>query len=551
MVELSPRPSPYLRDAIDALLSWWKPEALDPNDVVIPSNEAIARVASRFQIITDSGFVRVRTLLALYQAKEGPVIDALEMMLLAMQNICVEPALTDPTSQAMRGEKLVIGGPLNAGNTCYIDALVTAMFAQWCALDGLLVRWSHDEAGQYGGDEDPFPKQRDALRVKLLTIVNQMRMGHRILPQTIQGFRMDAARAGWHSPEHFESTPYLYWPQEDASEFLAFLLEALHAPYIPFREVLFHEVNMVDQSPLADETLSMERIAYVDIPEDEGPHKLETLLMRTFFDNKIEGLKRSSSTGSERLVDAWKMLQMAPFYAHVDEPGKLRRNLTSSPEMTFRTVVVPIVLKRYTSQLRRKSANVNIPVVLNFSDFIGLDENPSVSERYNAFSDDTQLFALQLRSVVCHFGGESIHSGHYISYVRNEDGSWLEFDDLNQSKPVRLVTRLDEITNLLHETFARNAYIVFFELARGRSRLTTTTDESFQLSPGVPESLEELQRRARLVEEDSDLARYIQASEFRHVQSPAISSSLTFTRSPKLISKPVGHPNDARACSIQ
>uniref|UniRef100_A0A7S1XAV9 ubiquitinyl hydrolase 1 n=1 Tax=Compsopogon caeruleus TaxID=31354 RepID=A0A7S1XAV9_9RHOD len=442
----------------------------------------------------------------------------------------------------------------------------------------MLVRWTEkgcgcvkDRGHVKRSDKDKISVEvRDAVRIKLLCLVNHIRVGYFVERPTVHGLRVAAARAGWYAPtKNYAGVPAESWPQEDAAEFLGFLLETLQAPLIPFQEVWFHEANITrrmetkragksrsEEVLIPDESYIMERVAYVELPRSSRGRpsmcKLEDLLAKAFFDNKVEGLQRLSSSGSKRLVDAWKMLQMAPFYTHRDSRAASSvNNLWGSPEHSFHTVVVPIVLKRYSNSLRRNETLVSIPVSLNFSDFVGLSESSQTEDAVSPSSSTCQhspcrnasghtvanedgcmdrAFELQLRSVVCHVGGESIHAGHYITYTRNGDGSWFEFDDL-ASGPPALISTLTDVTRLMNEIIAGSAYVIFFELVPGeeprslpsssseRVRGSSSRSRHHRDSKKIEERATRSEERQILIQDDSDLARCIQVEEFRQAHA--------------------------------
>ncbi|KAF9437883.1 hypothetical protein BGZ76_010760 [Entomortierella beljakovae] len=110
------------------------------------------------------------------------------------------------------------------------------------------------------------------------------------------------------------------------------------------------------------------------------------------------------------------------------------------------------------------------------------------SGRPTAFSDDKKgwpsnppddeygnktKYMLELKSVVCHIGTR-LDSGHYRSYVADEVGThphkveepnWLRHDDLDPSgQRVRLVERDSKENSDMEADWAKNAYILFYEL---------------------------------------------------------------------------------------
>ena len=74
-------------------------------------------------------------------------------------------------------------------------------------------------------------------------------------------------------------------------------------------------------------------------------------------------------------------------------------------------------------------------------------------------------YTLRLLSAVCHKGGRSVQSGHYIAYVV-DNGALLRFDDLAPGSRVGRAGGLEDITAVLYSELARDAYFLLYELVR-------------------------------------------------------------------------------------
>ena len=94
------------------------------------------------------------------------------------------------------------------------------------------------------------------------------------------------------------------------------------------------------------------------------------------------------------------------------------------------------------------------PAQINFDLFVQ-DTEPGRSSGYT----------LRLLSAVCHKGGRSVQSGHYIAYVV-DNGALLRFDDLAPGSRVGRAGGLEDITAVLYSELARDAYFLLYELVR-------------------------------------------------------------------------------------
>ncbi|CAM9148995.1 unnamed protein product, partial [Phaeothamnion confervicola] len=177
---------------------------------------------------------------------------------------------------------------------------------------------------------------------------------------------------------------------------------------------------------------------------------LEQVLAHNFFDNRISGLnRRVSGEKGSHAVDGWKMVSMLPYYCLQSELGEDQTDKTN--DRHFDRIMLPMVLKRYersaaaaaaagapsaargghhhvgaagangkgmaaltapasvaAAAMHRSQRNVLVPYRVDFSDFVQL-ESPDEA--------GTTRFVLVLRSAVCHLGGTSITSGHYVAYA--------------------------------------------------------------------------------------------------------------------------------------
>ncbi|KAJ1554811.1 hypothetical protein HK096_001386 [Nowakowskiella sp. JEL0078] len=282
----------------------------------------------------------------------------------------------------------------NAGNTCYIDSVLFALFARESVFDALVTKISNDE-------------KVSQLQVSLRIAVNLLRTNKLVSSWVMSKLRADLVNCGW----------------------ITGTGGSVVAPFLPLERKLFHG----GKSDTDDERLSTERILVLSIPEKDqdipakydkadlaskdkltlslnifpkgkkDPNRnitadspsdsllLEDLLTRYFFDNKINVERCEDDKGSliMRVTDAWQMNRLFPFFTPQNEAGD--QVDISSADFDNKNVIIPILLK--------------IP----FGLFVTGESVDSEEEFSN--------YTLRLRSVVCH-QGTSPRSGHYMSFLQ-------------------------------------------------------------------------------------------------------------------------------------
>ncbi|EIE79712.1 hypothetical protein RO3G_04417 [Rhizopus delemar RA 99-880] len=356
-------------------------------------------------------------------------------------------------------KQVILGAENDGGTSCYIDALLFAMYISNTTFDPLLT----------------YDIPNDETKVKLQTVmrlfINKMRKGHFISASYVHWFRKVLEEANWHGKDDDG-----HWAQEDTSELFMFITETFDLPYLPFQIRLFHGANhdMDDDRVMTDRTLSL------SIPESELERlRLEDMLLDYFYNNVITGIRReidntdilenvaSSPTFAhekktliasnvEREVIAWQVLELLPFYSAINEQGEsIQTQLDSSFPDTH--MILPIVLKRYKyedGQMKKNKQMIDIPSSIDFNRFINQNVDDPLCPTCGHMVDWT----LYLKSAVCH-KGSSPYSGHYIAYSRQVD-NWIKFDDMNKENRVSLIK---EETKMFAD-LAENAYIIFYEL---------------------------------------------------------------------------------------
>ncbi|KAG0207501.1 hypothetical protein BGX28_001278 [Mortierella sp. GBA30] len=332
-------------------------------------------------------------------------------------------------SLAPVNQEISLKGAVNDQMTsCYIDALLFAMFARLSAFEGLLnVNLDVEDDSDSDDNGDVVESRREEerqdallhahrLQTWLRMFVNQLRSGRLIQAHVVKELRQHMYSCGWHCPGPFD--PPGSSRQEDSSELFMFLTEKLHLPYLPLEQRLLHGAKISAD----DDKVITERMLQISIPTPEpaiqgsSPIKsestfskllssktsenssttngtspgsgasayeilsLENLLAQHFYDNTLTGIRRlvSSGTGAplspgvEVPVSAWQVLELLPFYSSSNEQGGIIR--ASQSQYPADVVILPLILKRYSighdMQARRIAMPVDIPRRIDFSRFV-------------------------------------------------------------------------------------------------------------------------------------------------------------------------------------
>ncbi|KUI60052.1 Ubiquitin carboxyl-terminal hydrolase 8 [Cytospora mali] len=449
-------------------------------------------------------------------------------------------------------------GAENRGNvTCYLDALLFAMFAKLGAFECMLRNDSYDE------------QQRNLAALIRLWI-------HLI---------QDAlAACGWKDAQLLE--------QQDTSEAFAFITETLQLPLLPLQVDLFHQ----GKGDVDDHKVVYERLLNLAVPADpEGKGiKLEDCL-EEYFNTKVDvsrdnvleekgvltpqstirivnadeedeaessdqvdmnfvqprwtmaespasaaptstseetgrpavrtrstsiiqrivlddegnptdsdsasllqkAKKRGSTVVKAVTIPAWQFFRLIPWHtaSNSGEPktdSEILKHFNQRP-------VVGICLKRYMytedGVAKRQNTFIDIPDSLRLPHFMLMDD--AKVEEDNVLS---QEYKLELQSVVCH-RGDSLHSGHYISFARvnpklltdnrrhdndpppdYEEAQWVKFDDL------ALDSRVSYIDDIKESLKQEMPYLLFYQIVPMVDVTTASTAGSETEPPSYNDS---------------------------------------------------------------
>ncbi|KAI5924280.1 ubiquitin carboxyl-terminal hydrolase-domain-containing protein [Camillea tinctor] len=497
----------------------------------------------------------------------GDVDKAIEILLLQQTSLSGKIVHYDPSVHMLGAE--------NRGNvTCYLDALLFAMFAKLESFECMLK-----------GDIREEPKRRLAALLRLW--VNMLRSGKLIETDMTEHIQEALAACGWRDAQLLE--------QQDTSEAFAFITETLQLPLLTLQVDLFHQGKNDD----ADHKVVYERLLNLAVPPDvdgkgvdledcleeyfnsqvdvlrdslddkkmgdradlvptptpltprtpntpratirvvtEGddrectapqeeehhesapsplerrwttlpdprasqsppltpnaqssgshptvrPHRsrTESIIQRVVLDEDEEKpsedadtatlfkkAKKTASVVKAITIPAWQFFRLIPWHLPVNkEPEsdvEVARHFNQRP-------VLGICLKRYMmdekGNMKRQNTYIDIPDSLRLPHFI-------VDDRHVEENDLSMDYKLVLQSVVCH-RGESLHSGHYVSFCRvapklltdnrrhdsdpppdYEEAQWVKFDDLAIGDRVAPV---DDIKQSLKEEMP---YLLFYQI---------------------------------------------------------------------------------------
>lgn len=221
-------------------------------------------------------------------------------------------------------------------------------------------------------------------------------------------------------------------------------------------------------------------------PETERPtirHRSTSIIQRIVLDDEgkptdsdagtlLQKAKRKGSTVVKAVtIPAWQFFRLIPWHSAADrEPQTDKEIVTHFNQRP----VVGICLKRYLMTedglAKRQNTFIDIPDSLRLPHFMVADESKIEEE-----SSLSMEYKLVLQSVICH-RGDSVHSGHYISFARvnpklltdnrrhdndpppdYEDAQWVKFDDLAETR----VTYVDDIKEALKQEMP---YLVFYQI---------------------------------------------------------------------------------------
>ncbi|RYP09046.1 hypothetical protein DL764_001542 [Monosporascus ibericus] len=192
----------------------------------------------------------------------GDIEKAIELLIIQQKSFAGTLLPYDPNVR-------MLGAENRGAVTCYLDALLFAMFAKLESFECMLKGESLDEA----------PRRLAAL---LRLWVNMLRSGKLIETDMTQYIQDSLAACGWKEAQELE--------QQDTSEAFAFITETLQLPLLTLKVDLFHHGKRDD----ADHKVVYERLLNLGVPTDtEGKGvKLEDCL-EEYFNSRVDVLRDS------------------------------------------------------------------------------------------------------------------------------------------------------------------------------------------------------------------------------------------------------------------
>ncbi|KAJ5735951.1 uncharacterized protein N7483_001076 [Penicillium malachiteum] len=198
----------------------------------------------------------------------------------------------------------LLGAENRQGVTCYLDALLFAMFARLDCFEAILYKSFNDE-----------PRRKLVTLLRLW--VNLLRSGKLITADMTKHIQDALAECGWEDAAKLQ--------QQDTSEAFTFITEKLELPLLTLKMDIYH-FGKEDAS--GDHKFINERLLEVAIPPEPTDGRTITLedCLEAYFNNRIEVkryLERRNTLGSTRSFESLSTTK--GFASHVEEVGSTPR----------------------------------------------------------------------------------------------------------------------------------------------------------------------------------------------------------------------------------
>ncbi|KAJ5775255.1 uncharacterized protein N7511_000266 [Penicillium nucicola] len=213
------------------------------------------------------------------QATQGDTEKAFSLLLLLEDSI--EGIIRTYTPNTK-----LLGAENRAGVTCYLDALLFAMFARLDCFEAILYKSFSDE-----------PRRKLAVLLRLW--VNLLRSGKLITTDMTKHLQDALAECGWEDAANLR--------QQDTSEAFTFITEKLELPLLTLKMDIFH-TGKEDESD--DHKFINERLLEVAIPPEPTDGEQSLTLedcLEAYFNNRIEvkrHMERRNTATSIRSMDS-------------------------------------------------------------------------------------------------------------------------------------------------------------------------------------------------------------------------------------------------------
>lgn len=370
--------------------------------------------------------------------------------------------------------------PINGGNTCYLDAILVALFAEYDGWDGLLhsspsspslllspsssnyqdqqhlhsnfltqayykLTNSHanstSSSSTYSTTKQPALAPPNAFVRNMRLLVNTLRSGSVVQSSALNVLR-DAlvSHAGWYPGRG----------QHDAAELLTVLLDVLCAPFVSLVKNLRHSACPDVE---ADHVPFTERMLWLNFPisspssssivSNDSVISLEALIDAYFFGEVVHGLRRDVVMGTNDPKDR----QSCQSFQNEQQQQQQKQEQQQQQEQQSQALIIPTptlvdatvtrsLIPTYTpiretgdhssaTASRYSFAFLTVPFAISRFKANGTSKDrrsirvPTVldaSQYLGPFAMHGVMYTLLLRSVVCHLG-ETIKSGHYVTYT--------------------------------------------------------------------------------------------------------------------------------------
>ncbi|KAF2202648.1 cysteine proteinase [Delitschia confertaspora ATCC 74209] len=234
---------------------------LTNEELKIREKDEEKKVQALVQRLEEAGITKFGEKQAHYAISKYPndLDTAFEMLVLAAESFDGLLRDFDPNVR-------LLGAENRNAVTCYLDALLFAMFARLDSFEGMLFDNSNNEA-------------RNELAGILRLWVNLLRSGKLITVDLMKHLQDALGKCGWEEATEVR--------QQDASEAFTFITGALDLPLLTLKVDIYH-TGKEDKND--DHKFVNERLLEVAIPGENEPGKLITLedCLENYFNNRVE-----------------------------------------------------------------------------------------------------------------------------------------------------------------------------------------------------------------------------------------------------------------------
>lgn len=298
----------------------------------------------------------------------------------------------------------------NAGNTCYIDSLLMALFYNQTNFDRLLNKEIENTLGLY---------LQEYIKEKF---INNVRQSKSVTYEDIEMIRTLCFHMGWRSHANNKNNEE-YINQQDVNEFFIFLMDIFEAENIEIMKSTISDNN--------DETdnNAIEKIPFIplSLPENVGVITIKQMLFNWLYDN-ITDVESRNVHSSQSFSLASDKVAINETFDEINNKNYVKGlhtyNIINMPYMLCLSV------NRFNNQGNRIETDVIIQKIICPYDNKFLNSN-----RWG------------FHAAICHRGSTN-KSGHYYTLLTCNQ-SWYIFDDLEI--PCMIEVKMDDknVTNMI------------------------------------------------------------------------------------------------------